>query len=139
MRLQVTISQLVPIALTKRDSSRLEREDFEAWREMRGFPADVVDVLQIPAFLCRQTDLLLAAGRTGLPVNIKKGQFLSPEAMTFALGAKIIEKHLTVSRKMKGPDHKASLEPKDFKFMVDKIRNIEKALGNGKKIPKKMS
>ena len=35
---------------------------------------------------------------------------------------------------MKGPDHKASLEPKDFKFMVDKIRNIEKALGNGKKI-----
>ena len=47
--------------------------------------AKYVDALQIPAFLCRQTDLLLAAGRTGLPVNIKKGQFLSPEAMTFAL------------------------------------------------------
>jgi 2-dehydro-3-deoxyphosphooctonate aldolase (KDO 8-P synthase) len=40
--------------------------------------AEVLDVLQIPAFLCRQTDLLLAAGRTGRPVNIKKGQFLSP-------------------------------------------------------------
>lgn len=40
--------------------------------------ADVLDVIQIPAFLCRQTDLLLAAARTGLPVNIKKGQFLSP-------------------------------------------------------------
>lgn len=40
--------------------------------------AEVLDVLQIPAFLCRQTDLLLAAARTGLPVNIKKGQFLSP-------------------------------------------------------------
>ena len=40
--------------------------------------AEVLDVLQIPAFLCRQTNLLLAAGRTGLPVNIKKGQFLSP-------------------------------------------------------------
>ena len=40
--------------------------------------AEVVDVLQIPAFLCRQTDLLLAAGATGKPVNIKKGQFLSP-------------------------------------------------------------
>jgi 2-dehydro-3-deoxyphosphooctonate aldolase (KDO 8-P synthase) len=40
--------------------------------------ARVLDVLQIPAFLCRQTDLLLAAARTGLPVNIKKGQFLSP-------------------------------------------------------------
>ncbi|MCR8724092.1 3-deoxy-8-phosphooctulonate synthase [Frigidibacter sp. ROC022] len=40
--------------------------------------AAVVDVLQIPAFLCRQTDLLLAAGETGKPVNIKKGQFLAP-------------------------------------------------------------
>ncbi len=41
----------------------------------------VLDLLQIPAFLCRQTDLLLAAGRTGRPVNVKKGQFLSPEEM----------------------------------------------------------
>jgi 2-dehydro-3-deoxyphosphooctonate aldolase (KDO 8-P synthase) len=40
--------------------------------------AGVVDVLQIPAFLCRQTDLILAAAETGLPVNIKKGQFLAP-------------------------------------------------------------
>jgi 2-dehydro-3-deoxyphosphooctonate aldolase (KDO 8-P synthase) len=40
--------------------------------------ADVVDLLQIPAFLCRQTDLLLAAAATGKPVNIKKGQFLAP-------------------------------------------------------------
>lgn len=47
--------------------------------------AGYVDVLQIPAFLCRQTDLLVAAARTGRAVNIKKGQFLSPEAMQFAL------------------------------------------------------
>lgn len=47
--------------------------------------ADFVDVLQIPAFLCRQTDLLVAAARTGKAVNIKKGQFLSPEAMQFAV------------------------------------------------------
>ena len=40
--------------------------------------ADVVDVLQIPAFLCRQTDLLVAAAKTGKPVNVKKGQYLSP-------------------------------------------------------------
>ena len=40
--------------------------------------AEVVDVLQIPAFLCRQTDLLIAAARTGKPVNVKKGQFLAP-------------------------------------------------------------
>lgn len=43
--------------------------------------AEYVDVLQIPAFLCRQTDLLHAAARTGRCVNVKKGQFLSPEAM----------------------------------------------------------
>lgn len=46
--------------------------------------AEYVDVLQIPAFLCRQTDLLVAAAQTGKIVNIKKGQFLSPEAMQFA-------------------------------------------------------
>jgi 2-dehydro-3-deoxyphosphooctonate aldolase (KDO 8-P synthase) len=46
--------------------------------------AGYVDILQIPAFLCRQTDLLVAAARTGKYVNIKKGQFLSPEAMQFA-------------------------------------------------------
>ncbi len=40
--------------------------------------AEVVDILQIPAFLCRQTDLLLAAGRTGAAINVKKGQFLAP-------------------------------------------------------------
>lgn len=47
--------------------------------------ADVVDVLQIPAFLSRQTDLLLAAGATGRPVNIKKGQWMSAEAMVGAV------------------------------------------------------
>lgn len=47
--------------------------------------AEVVDVLQIPAFLCRQTSLLVAAAQTGKVVNIKKGQFLSPEAMQFAM------------------------------------------------------
>ena len=40
--------------------------------------AEVVDVLQIPAFLCRQTDLLVAAAKTGRVVNVKKGQFLAP-------------------------------------------------------------
>jgi 2-dehydro-3-deoxyphosphooctonate aldolase (KDO 8-P synthase) len=46
--------------------------------EQCGRVAEVVDVLQIPAFLCRQTDLLVAAARTGRPVNVKKGQFLAP-------------------------------------------------------------
>lgn len=47
--------------------------------------AEYVDILQIPAFLCRQTDLLVAAAATGRLVNIKKGQFLSPESMAFAV------------------------------------------------------
>ena len=47
--------------------------------------AEYVDMLQIPAFLCRQTDLLLAAGRTGRMVNVKKGQFLAPGSMKFTV------------------------------------------------------
>ncbi|HEV8150588.1 MAG TPA: 3-deoxy-8-phosphooctulonate synthase [Gemmatimonadales bacterium] len=47
--------------------------------------ADVVDALQVPAFLCRQTDLLLACGETGKPLNIKKGQWLQPEQMQGAV------------------------------------------------------
>ena len=49
--------------------------------------AEAVDVLQIPAFLCRQTDLLTAAGKTGRPINVKKGQFLAPDDM-----ANVVEK-----------------------------------------------
>jgi 2-dehydro-3-deoxyphosphooctonate aldolase (KDO 8-P synthase) len=51
----------------------------ETWQVEKA--ADVLDVLQIPAFLCRQTDLLLAAARTGKPVNVKKGQFMAPAEM----------------------------------------------------------
>ncbi len=47
--------------------------------------AAVADVLQVPAFLCRQTDMLLAAGRSGAAVNIKKGQFMAPEDMRHAV------------------------------------------------------
>lgn len=54
-----------------------------------------------------------------------------------AMGAEIIEKHFTLNRNMPGPDHKASLIPSELKAMVDAIRNIEKALGNGIKKPNK--
>ena len=50
-----------------------------------------------------------------------------------ALGAKVIEKHFTLDRNLPGPDHQASLEPDELKAMVDSIRNIEKALGDGEK------
>lgn len=53
--------------------------------EEAAMAAEYVDILQIPAFLCRQTDLLIAAAKTGRMVNIKKGQFLSPEAMEHAV------------------------------------------------------
>lgn len=52
-----------------------------------------------------------------------------------AMGAEIIEKHFTLDRNMDGPDHKASLEPNELKYMVDCIRNIEVALGDGIKRP----
>ena len=52
--------------------------------------AQYVDILQIPAFLCRQTSLLVAAAQVGKPVNIKKGQFVSPEAMQYAM-QKVVE------------------------------------------------
>lgn len=52
-----------------------------------------------------------------------------------ALGATVIEKHLTLDCNMEGPDHKASMEPDDFKKMVSCIRNIEIAMGNGEKVP----
>ncbi len=52
-----------------------------------------------------------------------------------ALGANIIEKHLTLDKTLPGPDHKASLEPNEFKFMVEQIRNTEASIGNGIKAP----
>ena len=53
--------------------------------EEANIAAKYVDILQIPAFLCRQTDLLVAAAKTGKVINIKKGQFLSPESMVHAV------------------------------------------------------
>ena len=54
-----------------------------------------------------------------------------------ARGASIIEKHFTLDKNMDGPDHKASMEPDEFRCMVDCIRNIESAIGDGQKIPTK--
>jgi 2-dehydro-3-deoxyphosphooctonate aldolase (KDO 8-P synthase) len=56
----------------------------EPWQADRA--AEVADILQVPAFLCRQTDLLVAAARTGRVVNVKKGQFLAPDDMRHVVG-----------------------------------------------------
>lgn len=52
-----------------------------------------------------------------------------------AMGATVIEKHFTLDKEMEGPDHKASLSPEEFKHLVQEIRNIEMAMGDGRKIP----
>jgi len=71
------------LAEVKRETGVLVLTDVHTAAEA-GAAAEVVDVLQIPAFLCRQTDLLLAAGQSGRVVNIKKGQFLAPWDMEHA-------------------------------------------------------
>ncbi len=72
------------LARVKEETGLPVLTDFhEPWQAERVAP--VADVLQVPAFLCRQTDMLLAAGRTGAAVNIKKGQFMAPEDMRHAV------------------------------------------------------
>ncbi len=68
----------LPILAEIRERTRLPVLTDVHEKEQCAPVAEVVDVLQTPAFLCRQTDLLLAAGMTGKPVNVKKGQFLAP-------------------------------------------------------------
>lgn len=74
------------LAILKQVGEELDMESITDIHEPKDaeLAAGYVDILQIPAFLCRQTELLIAAGKTGKGVNIKKGQFLSPEAMVFA-------------------------------------------------------
>jgi 2-dehydro-3-deoxyphosphooctonate aldolase (KDO 8-P synthase) len=72
------------LAQIKKDYGFATLTDFHA-PEQAALVADACDVLQIPAFMCRQTDLLVAAARTGKVVNVKKGQFLSPAEMRFVV------------------------------------------------------
>lgn len=74
---------LTILAEVKRECGVLVLTDVHAVEEAKA-AAEVVDVLQIPAFLCRQTDLLIAAGQSGRVINIKKGQFLAPWDMRYA-------------------------------------------------------
>lgn len=89
----------------------------------------------------KMTDVNLHAMNTiAQKLNVKVGYSdhtlgIEVPIAAVALGATVIEKHFTVSRELDGPDHKASLEPAELKLMVQSIRNIEKALGNGIKLP----
>jgi 2-dehydro-3-deoxyphosphooctonate aldolase (KDO 8-P synthase) len=72
------------LARVRRDQGLPVLSDVHSPEEARR-AGEVLDCLQVPAFLCRQTDLLVAAGRTGKPVNVKKGQFVAPEDMAQAV------------------------------------------------------
>ena len=78
----VGLGQALPIFAEIREKTGLPVITDVHEKEQCARIAEVVDILQIPAFLCRQTDLLLAAGKTGRPINVKKGQFLAPWDMT---------------------------------------------------------
>lgn len=87
--------------------------------------AEYVDILQIPAFLCRQTDILVAAAKTGKMVNIKKGQFLSPEAMRFAVEKVRESGGKTVAVTDRGTSfgyHDLILDMRSFPIMKDRCQ-----------------
>ena len=92
------------------------------------YPAHAKDVN-----LCAMNTLKAAFG---LPVGYSDHTLgIEIPIAAAAMGAKVIEKHFTLDRNMKGPDHKASLEPDELKAMVKAIRNVEKAMGDGIKRP----
>ncbi len=92
------------------------------------YPADVADV-NLRAMQTLYSAFQVSVGYSDHTLGIE-----IPLAAT-ALGACVIEKHFTLDRQLPGPDHKASLEPDELKAMVDGIRKIKQALGNGCKIP----
>lgn len=80
--------------------------------------------------------MLTIKERLGLPVGYSDHtNGIEIPIAAVAMGAQIIEKHFTLNRNMEGPDHKASLEPDELVKMVKAIRNVEKALGSGEKLP----
>lgn len=80
--------------------------------------------------------MLTMKNKFNLPVGYSDHtQGIEIPVMAVAMGAEVIEKHFTLDKNMEGPDHKASLEPNELKQMVKEIRNVEKAFGDGQKVP----
>lgn len=112
----------------------------EAWQCEK--LAKVVDIIQIPAFLCRQTDLLIAAAATGLPVNVKKGQFLAPWDMKNVVtkmeesgntNIMLCERGSTFGYNNMVVDMRSFLEMREFGYPVvfDVTHAVQKPGGNG--------
>lgn len=109
-------------------STGFPKENLTILHATTEYPAPFAEI-NLRAMLSMKKDLQLTIGYSdhtpGIEVSIAAA----------ALGAKVIEKHFTLDKNMEGPDHKASLEPDELRQMVQAIRNIEIALGNGKKEP----
>lgn len=110
-------------------------DEHDLWVISKWFPDDSVLMHCTSAYPCPIEEVnLLVLTRMRMfdyPLGYSdhtEGIFVAPLAV--AAGAVVIEKHLTLDRNLNGPDHKASIEPKDFKEMVIQIRNVEKALGS---------
>jgi len=92
------------------------------------YPTPMKDV-NLNAMLTIQQECGVAVGYSDHTLGTEVG------VAATSMGATIIEKHFTLDKEMEGPDHIASLEPKELKSMISSIRNIEKAMGNGDKVP----
>jgi N,N'-diacetyllegionaminate synthase len=92
------------------------------------YPTPMKDV-NLNAMLTIQKEFGVSVGYSDHTLGIEV------DIAAVAMGASVIEKHFTLDKSMEGPDHKASLEPEELKAMVGAIRNIEKALGSGRKKP----
>lgn len=115
-------------ALEVLTSNKLQRDNISILHCTSQYPASMKDI-NLRAIITMKEEFKLNIGYSD--------HTLGPTASIAAasLGAKIIEKHITLDSNMPGPDHKASMEPKDFKEMIFAIRNIEQGLGNGIKMP----
>ena len=118
--------QEIEAALRVLEQGGLQRNDITVLHCNTEYPTPMSDV-NLRAMLDIRDTLGVAVGYS----DHTKG--IEVPIAAVALGAKVIEKHFTLDKTMPGPDHKASLEPDELKSMVDAIRNIEQALGNGKK------
>jgi len=104
------------------------KENITALHANTMYPSPMKDV-NLNAMLTLQRELNIAVGYSDHTLGIEV------DIAAVAIGASVIEKHFTLDKDMKGPDHKASLEPGELKLMVQSIRNIEKALGSFEKKP----
>lgn len=114
----------IELALNVLESAGMDRNDITVLHCNTEYPTPFVDV-NLRAMLTIRDAFGVDVGYSDHTLGIEAA------IAAAALGASIIEKHLTLDRNMPGPDHKASLEPEEFKAMVTAIRNIELALGDG--------